>query len=99
MQIKVNQKEIEAGVAAFLKSQGVNVEGQTVSMTFTAGRKKNGLIADVSIGEMSDRPDDEKEEELPPVPAPGDDEKLDGDSANPKNTDSDPDNDDLFPEG
>ena len=95
MQIKVKQQEIEAGVDEFLKSQGVNVEGQTVSMTFTAGRKRNGLTADVSIGEMSDKPDDAKEEELPPVTAPGDEEKEDD---NPENTNTDTGNDDLFPD-
>jgi hypothetical protein len=52
MQIQLKQAEIEAALKLFISSQGINVEGKSIGITFIAGRKAGGLIADVSINDV-----------------------------------------------
>ena len=70
MQIQLKQKEIEAALRGYIIKQGINMEGRTLAITFTSGRKDNGLSADLNIEDeaipgfsSADRYDEE-----PPVP-------------------------------
>jgi hypothetical protein len=52
MQIQLKQAEIVAALKMFIASQGFAIEGKQVDITFTASRKANGFIADVSINDV-----------------------------------------------
>jgi hypothetical protein len=52
MQIHLTQNEITAAVKMFIAQQGISMIGRDVSVDFTAGRKENGLTAEVMIGEV-----------------------------------------------
>jgi hypothetical protein len=49
MKIQLRQLDIEAAIKLYITAQGINLQGKTVTMDFTAGRKQTGLIADVDI--------------------------------------------------
>lgn len=53
MQVQLKQTEIIAALKQFITSQGINLAGKDVNITFTAGRKEAGIIADVSIEDVS----------------------------------------------
>lgn len=53
MQVQLKQTEIIAALKQFITSQGINLAGKDVSITFTAGRKEAGIIADVSIEDVN----------------------------------------------
>jgi hypothetical protein len=53
MQIQLKQTEIIAALKQFIAAQGINLSGKDVSISFTAGRKEAGIIADVSIEDVS----------------------------------------------
>lgn len=69
MQIQLKQTEIIAALKQFISTQGISLVGKTVSISFTAGRKEAGIIADLSIEEASipGFTDDAAEEEKQPV--------------------------------
>lgn len=49
MQINIKQHEIIAALTAYIASQGINLTGKTVEVSFTAGRKETGVSADIII--------------------------------------------------
>jgi len=49
MQISLKQSEIVAAIYGYIETQGINLFGKNVDITFTSGRKGNGLSADVDI--------------------------------------------------
>jgi hypothetical protein len=49
MQIQFRQAEIVAALKGYIVAQGINLNGKAVDISFTAGRKEGGLIADVNI--------------------------------------------------
>jgi hypothetical protein len=53
MQVQLKQTEIIAALKQFITAQGINLAGKDVNITFTAGRKEAGIIADVSIEDVS----------------------------------------------
>ncbi len=50
MEITINEAEIKEGCKAYVASQGINLEGQSVEIKLTAGRGVNGFSAAVVIG-------------------------------------------------
>lgn len=52
MQVQLKQSEIVNAIKGYLTSQGINLAGKDVQITFTAGRKESGLTADVDIQEL-----------------------------------------------
>jgi len=54
MQIQLKQSEIEAGLRLYIIQQGINLVGKTVDVTFTSGRRDNGLSAEVEINDAKD---------------------------------------------
>ena len=53
MQIQLKQTEIITALKQFITAQGISLAGKDVNISFTAGRKEAGIIADVSIEEVS----------------------------------------------
>ncbi len=49
MQISLKQSEIIAAIRGYIETQGINLSGKNVDITFTSGRKGNGVSADVDI--------------------------------------------------
>lgn len=49
MQIQLKQTEIIAALKQYIVGQGINLTGKEVSISFTAGRKESGIIADLVI--------------------------------------------------
>lgn len=49
MQIQLKQAEIITALKGYISSQGINLNGKSVDITFTAGRKEGGLTADLVI--------------------------------------------------
>lgn len=49
MQISLKQSEIVSAIRGYIESQGINLSGKNVDISFTSGRKGNGLTADVDI--------------------------------------------------
>lgn len=49
MQIQLKQTEIVAALKQYVQAQGINLVGKNVDITFTAGRKEAGIVADISI--------------------------------------------------
>lgn len=73
MQIQLRQTEIEAALKQYVTKLGVNLQGKSVTIGFTAGRKDSGLSADISIEDSSDfqldlLPDDDDKPALSVVP-------------------------------
>lgn len=65
MQILLKQHNIEEALRDYVSKQGINLRGKEVSISFTSGRKNNGLTADINITEAEvqfpDIPDEEEE--------------------------------------
>lgn len=51
MLIQLRQSEIEAALKGYIQNQGINLYGKTVEISFTSGRKDNGISADLDIVE------------------------------------------------
>jgi len=51
MQIQLKQTEIINALKLYISNQGINLNGKTVEVAFTAGRKSSGLTADVCIND------------------------------------------------
>jgi len=49
MQIQLKQAEIVSALKQYITSQGINLQGKTVDISFTAGRGTSGLTADLII--------------------------------------------------
>lgn len=49
MQISLKQSEIVSAIHGYIETQGINLSGKNVDISFTSGRKGNGLTADVNI--------------------------------------------------
>lgn len=49
MQIQLKQTEIIAALKQYIGTQGINLNGKAVDISFTAGRKEAGITADISI--------------------------------------------------
>lgn len=72
MQILLKQHNIEEALRDYVSKQGINLRGKEVSISFTSGRKNNGLTADINITEeevqFPDLPDDDEEEVMSAKP-------------------------------
>lgn len=53
MQIQLKQPEIQAALRMYVASQGINLSGKVVDISFTAGRGANGLAAEINIDEAT----------------------------------------------
>ena len=51
MLIQLRQSEIEAALREYVVNQGINLTGRRVDISFTSGRKDNGISADLDIVE------------------------------------------------
>ena len=51
MLIQLRQTEIIAALTMYIRNQGINLNGKTVDVTFTAGRKESGISADIDIND------------------------------------------------
>lgn len=49
MQIQLKQPEIEEALKQYISQQGIILTNKSIVITFTSGRKDNGLTADVEI--------------------------------------------------
>ena len=49
MKIHLNEKEIIKGISLYVQSLGISLQGKTLEVLFTAGRKNRGLSADLVI--------------------------------------------------
>ena len=52
MLIQLRQSEIEAALREYVVNQGINLTGRRVDISFTSGRKDNGISADLDIVEI-----------------------------------------------
>ena len=52
MNVIIKQKEIEAGIKLYLLQQGIQLNGKTTEISFTAGRKDSGLSAEIEINDV-----------------------------------------------
>jgi hypothetical protein len=53
MQIQLKQAEIVSALKQYIGSQGINLSGKSVEISFTAGRGQAGLTADIVIEEVA----------------------------------------------
>lgn len=51
MNIIIKQREIEAGIKLYLLQQGIQLNGKTTEISFTAGRKDSGMSAEIEIND------------------------------------------------
>jgi len=51
MQIQLNQTEIITALKDYVIKQGINLQGRSVEIVFTSGRKENGISADLCISD------------------------------------------------
>lgn len=56
MQIQLKQAEIEQAIKQYIGKQGIAVAGKDVAISFTAGRKAAGLMADIIIEDSAEIP-------------------------------------------
>lgn len=49
MKIALNQNEVIAAIRGYVEAQGIDMAGKQLDVTFTSGRKGNGLTADLDI--------------------------------------------------
>ena len=54
MLIQLRQSEIEAALREYIVNQGINLTGRRVDISFTSGRKDNGVSADLDINVAED---------------------------------------------
>ena len=53
MQINLKQTEIIAALKQYIAGQGISLQGKSVEMAFTAGRKEAGISVEISIEDVS----------------------------------------------
>lgn len=53
MQIQLKQAEIVTALKQYIASQGISLYRKDVNISFTAGRKEAGVLADISIEDAS----------------------------------------------
>ena len=53
MQINLKQTEIIAALKQYIAGQGISLQGKSVDMAFTAGRKEAGISVEISIEDVS----------------------------------------------
>jgi hypothetical protein len=53
MQIQLKQSEIITAIKQYVVNQGINLNGKTVDIAFSATRGAAGIIADVSIEDQA----------------------------------------------
>ena len=68
MQIQLKQPEIEEALRDYIVKQGINLSGRDVAITFTSGRKDNGISADMDISDIQYIPGFEGDEDTPTGP-------------------------------
>lgn len=68
MQIQLKQSEIEAALKDYISKQGIKLQGRTVEIEFTSGRKENGITADLSISDTAGDLPDFPDEQVQPAP-------------------------------
>ena len=56
MQIQLKQNEIEQALKQYITKQGISLANQNVGISFTAGRKNGGLLADITIDDLGEIP-------------------------------------------
>ena len=49
MRITLKQIEIESALALYIRQQGINLDGKTLDIQFTAGRGQTGISAEVDM--------------------------------------------------
>ena len=49
MQVQLKQTEIITALKQYISGQGISLQGKTVEMNFTAGRKESGISVEISI--------------------------------------------------
>ena len=54
MLIQLRQSEIEVALREYIVHQGINLTGRRVDISFTSGRKDNGISADLVINVAED---------------------------------------------
>ena len=54
MLIQLRQSEIEVALREYIVNQGINLIGRRVDISFTSGRKDNGISADLDINVAED---------------------------------------------
>lgn len=100
MRIQLKQPEIVGALKQYIAKQGIDLNGKSVSITFTAGRRNTGLSADINIADDDDLPQvNEVAEpkpslamvkppkvEVPPPPDIRDEPVDDGEAPSPKAT-------------
>ena len=64
MLIQLRQSEIEHALTRYIQDQGISLRGKTIEISFTSGRKDNGVSADLDINVAED------EQELTKVVSP-----------------------------
>ena len=64
MQINLKQTEIITALKQYIAGQGISLQGKSVDMAFTAGRKEAGISVEISIEDIS-LPDFGLPEEVP----------------------------------
>jgi hypothetical protein len=57
MQIQLRQSELVQAVRQFITHQGINLDGKSVDVDFTAGRGDNGMTATINIEQAPRLPD------------------------------------------
>ena len=53
MQINLKQTEIITALKQYIAGQGISLQGKSVDMAFTAGRKEAGISVEISIEDVS----------------------------------------------
>ena len=53
MQVHLKQSEIVTALKQYISGEGISLQGKTVDMTFTAGRKESGISVEISIEDAS----------------------------------------------
>lgn len=56
VQIQLKQAEITQAIKQYISKQGITLADKHVAITFTAGRKESGLMADIVIEELGELP-------------------------------------------
>jgi hypothetical protein len=74
MKIALNQSEVVAAIRGYVAAQGIDMAGKQLDVTFTSGRKGNGLTADLDIYTQAEASavvvEDVVVDDVPEVPAP-----------------------------
>lgn len=74
MKIALNQNEVVAAIRGYVAAQGIDMAGKQLDVTFTSGRKGNGLTADLDIYTQAEASavvvEDVVVEDVAEVPAP-----------------------------